>query len=182
MWKRRYHSSNDSILFAHIACLLLGIGMVIWGAAPAVIHWLVTRQLPGVDVLMLHGTNLLLGLAFIGLHVLLRQRVRWAAWVTFLTSATLASTVLVLIRITGLHPASSFLLLASSATCFASWLAITALARLARPKSRPSYMPSDARSRMFLELDSPGQSPPDESQLQLVPRASVDRTASDRLH
>lgn len=150
---------NDSILFAHVSCLLTGVGMVVWGVAPAVIHWLVTRHMPGFDILRLHITNLLFGLAFVGLHVLLRQRVRWAAWVTFLASAALASTVLVLIRLTGVQPASSFLLLASSCTCFASWLAIVALARLARPQSKPSYMPSDARSRMFLELDSPDHEP-----------------------
>ena len=71
----------------------------------------------------------MLGVAFVGMHVLVRRGVLWAVWAAFLLSAMLAAAGLALVTVTGTQLTSSSLLLLSGCTCFATWLAIATLSR-----------------------------------------------------
>jgi len=121
-----------SVLFAHVACLCLGVGMILWGLAPAVVAHLVTRRMPDPDALLVNSLVFMLGVAFLGMHVLVRRGVLWAAWAAFLLSALIAAAGLALLTVTGIRVTSSFLLLLSSCTCFATWLAIATLSHNTR--------------------------------------------------
>ena len=67
-----------NILFAHMACLCLGVGMLLWGIAPALVERLVTGRVPHADRLLPDSLVLMLGVAFVGMHVLVRRGVLWA--------------------------------------------------------------------------------------------------------
>ena len=147
---KSFWESRDSLLYANAACLFLGVGMIFWGIAPDVVERLVTGKTPALNTLLLNSATFILGLAFIGMHVLLKRGIRWAAWAAFSTSAILASAGLALITSTGVQLVSSFLVLLSASTCFSSWLAIAALAR---QKTKAALQPISAKrkssSRMF---------------------------------
>jgi len=116
-----------NVLFAQISCLCLGVGMVLWGVAPAFVQRLITHDPPSGTAILLNSLVFMLGGAFIGMHVLVRRGVRWAVWTAFSLSAFLAAAGLALTTVTGVGLSSSFLLLLSGCTCFATWLAIATL-------------------------------------------------------
>ncbi len=122
---------EDSLLFAQVSCLCLGVGMLIWGLAPAIVQRLVTGHAPDWDVFFVDSVVLLLGVAFVGLQALVARAVRWAVWTAFAISAMLAAAGLALTTIVGMRLTSSFLVLLSGWNAFACWLAIGALARKA---------------------------------------------------
>lgn len=119
----------DNILFAHTSCLCLGIGMVIWSAAPLIVQRAVTGMPPSIDALFVNSLVFVLGLAFIGMHVLVRRGVLWAVWTAFLLSAMMAAAGIVLTALTGLQLQNSFMLFLSGWTCLATWLGIATLTR-----------------------------------------------------
>jgi len=139
---------EHNILFAHASCLCLGIGMLLWGLAPALVERLITDRAPSLHAFLLNSLVFVLGLAFIGMHVLVRRRIRWAVWAAFLVSATLAAAGLALTTASGFQLSSSFLLLLSMCTCFATWLAIATLTREAiRKLTQPEPITQFPRPR-----------------------------------
>jgi|GEM_PF-1769221 len=121
--------ASDSILFAHIACLFMGVGMIFWSSAPGIVTRIVTGDAPSPSAIFFYSAACVLGLAFIGIHVLIRRGVLWSAWAAFITSAIIASAGLALITKNHSQLISSFIMLLSICTCFASWLAISTLSR-----------------------------------------------------
>ena len=119
----------SAIVMAHVTCLFLGVGMLFWGIAPAVIQRLLTGQSPSVRLLLMNGTIFVLGVAFIGMHVLVRRRVVWAIWSAFTASAFLSAAGFAMVTISKVHVGSSFLLLLAACCCFTSWLAIAHVSR-----------------------------------------------------
>ncbi len=120
---------SDSVLLAQMSCLFLGLGMIVWGLAPAFIERAITKHAPPILDLLVGSVVVLMGFAFIGLHVLVGRRNRRGVWIAFLVSATLAAIGLALTILAGLHVGSSFLILFSGWTCFATWLALATVTR-----------------------------------------------------
>lgn len=122
---------QHSVLFGQTSCLCFGIGLIIWGLAPAVIERIVTGSTPPLHMLTVNSVVFGLGALFIGATVLIRRRVRWAAWIAFAIAVMLAGASAAFVFSGGSsHVVSSFLLLLSAETGFATWLAIGGLAWL----------------------------------------------------
>ena len=148
---------NPRLLLAQLTCLLLGVGLLLWGMAPALVECIVSGKPQNWADLLANTTVLALGAAFVGLHVLMRRRVRWAAWVAFLLSASVVSVELALATADGMQLSNSFLLLLSGSTSFATWLAIGAFPRAvdqaATQKTTPIRVAPPGSSSLFRQPD-----------------------------
>lgn len=123
--------SDQNILFyAEISALCLGIGLLLWGLAPAIVIRLVTGQAMNPFEMPINLLTLLLGVTYVGLSLLMHQQRRWAYWSAFFTSATIGAAGVSLLAVGASVGASSFLLMLSAVSCFANWVALGALSRL----------------------------------------------------
>lgn len=120
---------NDSILFAAIACLCLGMAMALWGFAPALVARIVTGEAPPLTDTLLNNVGILLGFAMIGMHALIRQCVRWAIWTAFAISVLLLGSGLALVTLIGFRLESSCLLILAAATAISCWFSLESLAK-----------------------------------------------------
>ena len=121
---RKATPTNHRLLFAQAACLCLGLSMLLWGLAPAIVERALTGRVPGWDSFAIGGGTVFIGLTFIGLHHLIRQRVRWALWAAFVAALALTTLVVgVLMAEAGQRP-SLFLLVFAAGTTVTTWLAI----------------------------------------------------------
>lgn len=120
-WKPRH-----GIVLAHSCCLCLGLGLMFWGLAPAVIERIISGEPPDLLMLGMGSASLLLGITFIGLHLLIRKGARWALWAAYLVSLGLVAMAFAITVFSATRMGSLFLLLLSSWTAFAAWLALRA--------------------------------------------------------
>lgn len=118
---------DHSLLLGQISCLCLGVGLIIWGLAPAVIERVVTGHTPSLDLLATNSLLLALGAVYVLMQVFIRRRRNWAAWFAFTLSVLLAGGGVAIIVATGMRFASTFLLMISAITALATWLAIDAI-------------------------------------------------------
>lgn len=176
-------SLEHRLMFGQAACLFFGLGLIMWGLAPTMINRVLTGEPPSVASLAVNLMCFLVAVMFIGFHLLIKKRVRWAAWSAFLISCIVLGGGVAISFATGFQFNSSFILLLSVVTCFATWLAIEAIANwpiegpFAReadeelPASRPGYFVSDgpvlngsakepAQARMFGAGDTPQSAGP----------------------
>lgn len=121
---------DHSVLLAQVSCLCFGLGLTAWGLAPAVLERLITGKTPSLDMLIVNSFLFAVGGTFVMTHVLIRRRVRWAGWLAFVLSVMLAGGSVAVMLATGMQIGSTFLLLMSTVTAFAAWLAIGALDEL----------------------------------------------------
>lgn len=124
----RRWSLEHRLLFGQTSCLLFGLGLILWALAPVVVARVISGQPPSVESLALNLVSFLMAVTFIGLHLLIKRRVRWAAWSAFLISCVVVGAGVAVSFATGFHFNSAFLLMLSTVTCFGSWLAIEAIA------------------------------------------------------
>lgn len=128
-------------LLAEAACACLGVALLIWGLAPAIVERIVARHPPTWQSFALGSAALLVGLTFIGLHRLVRRQVRWALWAAFGTSLVLVTgTVVLTLLMTDRRP-SLFLLIFSTGTTIATWLALRE-EREGCARGRPAQRPA----------------------------------------
>lgn len=118
---------QHSVLFGQASCLCFGIGLIIWGLAPAIVERIVTGQTPPLHMLVANSASFTLGAIFIGAMMLIRRRIQWAAWVAFAIAVMLAGVGAAFALNSGTQITSTFLLLLSAETSFATWLAIGGL-------------------------------------------------------
>ena len=119
--------------WAQITCLVLGIALLVWGLAPAVVARIVTRQAPSLTAFATGALVMVLGLVFLGLSVLISRRTAWALWVALALSVALILGNLALAWLVRGGAPSVFPLLLASATAGMSWLALDARRRAERP-------------------------------------------------
>jgi hypothetical protein len=98
--------------------------MLLWGIAPAVVQRAITGRPPDIAAIPFNGLILFGGVVFVVVHLFVRRADRRAIWTAFLLSAILMGAGLALAIRGAACLTSSFLLLFSSCTCFATWLAI----------------------------------------------------------
>ena len=120
---------EHSILWAHTSCLCLGICLVLMGIAPALIDRVVSGDTPELITIAIGSIAFLFGGTFIGLHVLVRHRVYWAAWAAFILAMALCFGAMSAILTTSTLSAAVFLLVLAANVSYANWLAILAIWR-----------------------------------------------------
>lgn len=135
--------SADKLFLAHAACLLMGVGLVLWSFIPALIKRMLTGYAPTTESLLSAISSGVLGFAFIGLHILVRRAVRWALWTVFAISTVLFVAGLALMTTADTNSISSCLLLLAGCAAFASWLTIVTKSQetmqQARENARPKH-------------------------------------------
>jgi len=124
--------------YASLCALCFGLALLVWGLVPAVIERLVTHRPPELAALALGTVSFLLGIAYIGLHLLMRRRIVRALWTTFGLSLVVVVLSFGASAFAGTRWGSAFLMLMACATAFTSWLAIHARPRPAESARRPS--------------------------------------------
>jgi len=124
-----------TIALAATGCLCLGVGLLVWGLAPCLIQKLGSGRLPGLETIRLDALVFALGVAFVGLHTLVGQQVRWAVWTALLLSAVLSASGLAFTTLGGLRMTGLLLVLLSAWACVGTWLTLFSLPR---DRSRPA--------------------------------------------
>ena len=119
--------------WAQITCVVLGIALLVWGLAPAVVARIVTRQAPSLTAFAMGALVMFLGVLFLVLSVLVSRGIVWALWVALALSVTLILGNLALAWLVHGGAPSVFPLLLASATAGMSWLALDAHRRAERP-------------------------------------------------
>lgn len=116
-------------LFAQVSCLCLGLALAAWGLAPAVMERILTGHAPSLEAIAVRSMTLLTGVAFIGLHVLIRHDVAWALWSACALSSLMLLATLLAVLLGESGAVSIFPLFLASCTAFSTWLARAATAR-----------------------------------------------------
>lgn len=117
---------SHSILWAHVSCLCLGLGLITRGLLPIFAERIVAGVAPSGTALLVGSVAVMLGGAFCGLHVLIRRRVAWAA----LTGAALSGGLMLAAAAATLvgesSPAAFILAGLCGAVACSTWLAVGA--------------------------------------------------------
>lgn len=116
--------ASQCLVAAHACCLCLGLALLIWSLAPAVVERVLTGRAPHWTTLAFSSLTFVVGLLFVGFHFFIRGGVRWAMWAAFslallLVTAGVAATV----TASASTPALFSLVLATG-TVVATWLAL----------------------------------------------------------
>ena len=118
--------SDQRLLYAHLSCLCLGLALLLWGLAPAIVDRVLTGRSPSFQTLALDSLTILVGLTFIGLHRLIRGGVRWALWTAFIAALVFTTAAVGASVYPGGFRPSLFPLIFAAGTTLTTWLAITA--------------------------------------------------------
>ncbi len=111
---------------AQLTCLWFGLGLLIWGLAPAVVQRIVSGRTPPLETFAIGSLTCFMGLSFLGLCLLIGRRVVWALWTSLFVSLGLVLSIIGLVLLGGFGVASICPLLLSACTAGASWLALEA--------------------------------------------------------
>jgi hypothetical protein len=111
-----------------VNCLLLGCALMFWGIAPPVIYRVVTGNAPSLNYFGQGSVALLIGIACIGLTLLISQGLDWALRAAFAVALILSTVAICHWMIAGPEKVTSFVLVLSGALVFTSWLTIRAVA------------------------------------------------------
>ena len=109
---------------AQASCLVFGLGLVVWGLAPALVQRFSTGTTPTLDSLAAGSLSMLVGLGFIALAVLISRQLHWALWAALLASAALLVGGLAVTAILRSGGLAMFPVLFAGCTGLTSWLAI----------------------------------------------------------
>jgi hypothetical protein len=121
----------------------MGIGLLIWALAPAMLERLITGHRPHSSTLLQGVSTFVCGALYFAYVAALRRRVYWVLWAAFLNSVILAAfaVALTMFEVTAV---SAFLLIFAGVTVLMTWLAMVAHQRSAAgaiadpsPDSRP---------------------------------------------
>ncbi|MCG3126295.1 MAG: hypothetical protein CHACPFDD_01127 [Phycisphaerae bacterium] len=122
-------STQYSLQWARAANLTIGLLLIAWGLAPAILERALSGEPARASTLASGLIAFLIGTTYIGLHVLLRRDVRWAAFASFSLSLGLCATAFAVEVLSRHQSGALFLLVLSAVVSFANWLAIGALAQ-----------------------------------------------------
>ncbi len=109
---------------ACLACVALGAGLLVSALTPLVLVRLVSRTAPTWSVTATVGLTLLLGLAWIGLGVLIRRGVRWALRTALCVSVLMLAGTLGMFWLSGTGEIPLFPTILAGAATLTCWLAI----------------------------------------------------------
>jgi hypothetical protein len=128
-WFRKDWKSEHAIMLTHVACLTLGVILILWGVAPALIERLISRKPATFDSLAASSVCTTIGLTYVVLNVGVRRRSLVSTWIAFVLSALLCGMVALDALRSGMLLAGGSLLIPTSFTAFSAWLAIGELSQ-----------------------------------------------------
>ncbi len=134
--------TEHSTLWAHVSCLCLGVGLITRGVLPILGERIVARASPSAATLLVGSIAMLLGAAFVGLHVLIRRRVLWAAWTGFGLAAAITAGAATATLIAETPPTTFVLVGLAGSVTIATWLATGVRSASGRPPA-PVRVQSD---------------------------------------
>lgn len=138
-----FQKNRAAIVYAHSACLCLGLGLIFLGIAPAAVERVVTRQAPELLVIAAGLTSVLVGMLFVTLHVFIRRGARWAVWAGFIAGLLLVLGWFVASMATSRGFMSLALPVLAGATTVATWVALKVSAASARRNAQaPTVRPA----------------------------------------
>lgn len=138
---------EHTFLLARLTCLALGLCLLLWGFAPAIIEWLVSRRPVGLASIAPGGVALTLGLVLIVLHVFLSRRHLAAAWLALALSSGLVTLNLAYAIMYDIRSISASLLVLGGACAVASGRAIVAIRRERRARASRLFTHAPAAQR-----------------------------------
>ncbi|TWT44140.1 hypothetical protein RAS1_05480 [Phycisphaerae bacterium RAS1] len=112
--------------YAQVSCLTLGIAMLIWGLAPAIIERVVTQRAPSLEGLAMGSMTFLIGTTFLGMALLIGARMRWALLAANYLAVALVTITVIAAMITPPKIVALFVLVLACNTVIATWLALRA--------------------------------------------------------
>ena len=122
-------TGEQIVLYAQVANVCLGVGLLFWGIAPAIVSRLVTGDAPHWSELTANSVIMVLGMVWLSLFVLMRRDVLWAYWCSFILATLLCGASVAVVTMADSYVSSSFLMLLAATTCFSNWLALGTKAR-----------------------------------------------------
>ena len=128
---------REAQVLAQVSCLMLGLGMLLWGLAPVVIPRLAGRTPPQLEMLALNSFTLLLGVIFLALSLLIRRGTTWALHATAWLALLLLVVSVSLYAFGGGPMMSLFPTLLTTGAAVTSWYAL-AIRRLACQDEQPT--------------------------------------------
>ncbi len=139
MTRMDLRKKDPAILFAHITSLFMGLGLLVWGVAPAFVNAYALGGEFDSQMLMVNSMLFLFAMLFIGLSILILQRVVWATWASFALSTTIVFAGVMAVIITKTRLSNAFVITLSVGNCLATWMAIGALARMRAGPRRAAH-------------------------------------------
>ena len=133
---------REAFQLAQGATLCMGLGLLVWGVAPAAVQRIASRTAVDFQTLGVCSVTLLLGMTFVGLFVLIRGRIEWAMRAALWTGVFLLAGSVLMSLLGGGGTLSLFPALLAGATVFTNWLAITALNAARAESPGPGSTPS----------------------------------------
>ena len=126
--------ARQALWNAQVTTAVHGLAMLVWGLAPAVVHRLASGYTPPLSSFAVGGLTMTVGVALLGLSILISRRVAWALWTVLALASTLLLGSFVLIMVGGAGIPSIFPLLLAACTAGTCWIAIDTRRTCARPQ------------------------------------------------
>ena len=127
--------ARQALWNAQVTTAVHGLAMLIWGLAPAVVHRLASGYTPPLSSFAVGGLTMTVGVALLGLSILVSRQVVWALWTVLALATALLLGSFVLIMVGGAGIPSIFPLLLAACTAGTCWIAIDT--RRTRTRAQP---------------------------------------------
>jgi hypothetical protein len=115
---------RQALRLAQVSSVFLGIAMLLWGLAPAVVQRLVSGKAPPAAAFTVGDISLGLGVCFLLFSALMSRRVNWALWATMFLAAALVLGAIFAAVVHGTGVPALAPLLLAGATGATSWYAL----------------------------------------------------------
>jgi hypothetical protein len=132
--------AREALRSAQISTLFFGLGMLVWGFAPAIIQRVVSGGAPPVQTFAVGSITILVGLVLLALVVPVGRARTWALKTALIISAIVLAGSLAMLALSGMALASIYPLLLSASTAGTTWLAMLAT----RQQRQPGQVPGAA--------------------------------------
>jgi hypothetical protein len=113
-------------LLAQACCLSLGIALLLWSLAPAVVERILSNAPPSPQTIVLGSVTFFVGAVFLALYAFIRRGLRWALWAAFLGGLSIATAGVAAAIASPTSMPALFSLVLAGATATTAWLALDA--------------------------------------------------------
>lgn len=121
-------SQQQNLMMAAVSCVILGVGLMLWGIAPLLIERLATGRPPTINIMTaVNGLVMLLGVCFLGLALLIPHMIRWACWTAYIGALVLCALATSVTLFLEAMPGCLFVLILSASATFSCWIGLGAI-------------------------------------------------------
>jgi len=115
---------RESLTQVQICCGSLGAALALWGIAPAVIHRFATGHPPSLEIILLGGLGMTMGVFCLWLTMLIGQNNRHALWGAFGVALFLVTGNVMTWMLVGSQAVSIFVGILAAGLALTSWYAL----------------------------------------------------------